>query len=196
MRFFIYLFILVLSLTKVFSQQFSSTASGTIGGGYSYLMNGIPVANLGSLDGVSLGVTQLEITMSASGAFASSASILLYLAAPNGLAMLVSINTFKVSNGTYTFNLNPNSKSIKYLADPAPGTYFPYGNFNSLNLGQTANGTWKLYAIQKNFGATVTISNWKLTFGNQNLSPGEPNQSFATSLPLINTTTTGNFISS
>jgi gliding motility-associated-like protein len=167
---------------------------------FNYLNNGIAVSGLGNLNGTSLGVVSIELNITAGlTVFGNQlvAGIEMYLVSPNGAySVYLMNNNFFTNNGTLILTNNPAApffKGVNYN-NPAITTYQPYGNLNSLNVGQSANGTWRLLAVQKNNGVPSSINSWKITFGTTNLAVGAANQTCATAIPLPNFTQTGSQI--
>ena len=187
---------LVASVTFSYGQTFSSAASGTIPAFvFGTLANSVTASGLGNLDGINLGVTSLEINIK--GSAQPLASIEMYLVAPSGHAVYLMNqgSNFDANTNQFIFTINPSDPQfLNWPTTISPiNSYQPRGNLNSFNIGINPNGTWKLHATQKNFFASAVVISWKINFGTSGIVKGSPNQSCASVLPLINTTTTGNW---
>lgn len=178
------------------SMTFSTTTSGnTSSTTYSYLPNVITATGLGNLDGINLAVTSLTLNLSGTSLFGLSFTKAdIYLVAPDGTAVYIMFNDVSLSNVDFNFTNNA-TRYIHYLPFTSSGSiknpYLPYGDLNSLNLGQSANGVWKLYA--RSNGLTLKINSWSITFGSSGpLHPGAQNVTCPFAIPLVNKTLTGN----
>lgn len=187
------------SLHSLFGQTFSTNTSAAIGAfGFGYLSNGIAVSGLGNLDGINLGITSVEMTITA-GSSQVKASVEMYLVAPDGHAVYLMNqgSNFFTTNGLFIFTADETAQNFRTWPGTVSSnnTYSPYGNLNSFNINLSPNGNWRLYAVQKNFGQSAAVTSWKINFGTSNIAAGNTNQSCSAALPLINTTQTGNFVS-
>jgi gliding motility-associated-like protein len=200
---YVYIVFLFLIPLTAKGQTFSTTTSSAIPGGFNYLGNPINVSGLATLDGTTLGVVSvtLNITVGTTGGRNVPVSMQLFLVAPDGHAINLYGTGSKFSvltNQPFVFTEDPAALSFVNVsptsAQVVASQYQPYGNFNGLNQGQSANGSWRLYGITANTTAAPTINGWEITFGTSNIIPGKPNQICSKAEALINTTLTGQFV--
>ncbi len=168
----------------LFSQTFNGPG-GTLGF-FGFSNYRITTTGLPNLDGINLGVESLEINIKAR----NMENVRLYLISPTGTrAVIVDGWGGAVEvNGIIKFNMNPSNPEFRnWTATPTPpATYFrPDVSFNGFSNGQNPNGEWTLQAEPRNiFGKSVTIVDWKITFGNQFINKAEPNDECPNARPL------------
>lgn len=178
----------------LFIVQFINS-QGQIGPNFVSLTRGVDIVNQGKLDGINLGIVSVEMNMTA-GNPGNPAEIEMYLVAPDGHSIFLFKQSFLVKKANFVFTNEPSQPSFRNwnFNSVIQNPYQPFGNFNALNDGKSANGNWRLYARQTRSGVYANVNEWKINLGTTNIEAGAINQNIKKSISLINTSQTKNFV--
>lgn len=153
-----------LSSTPLFSRANYNSASipdnSSTGTSSPIVISGIS----GNLNNTSIKIVSVKINVSHS----SDDQLDISLIAPDGTALnLSSDNGGSGNNYTNTVFLNGATTTITSGSAPFTGNFAPETAFSTLN-GKNANGTWNLKVADDAFFTTGTLSNWEITFADDN----------------------------
>jgi hypothetical protein len=201
-----YLILILLNILSMgmYGQVFQNNTTVTIPASsttYSFLTNSIAVTGLPtSLDGVSLGLTQVDVAFNS----VQFPRIDIFVVTPgNRMIQLFSALSGAGATtvaGNLTFTMAAGNPDIRYWTptNPPPATPFlPEVSFNTINDGSNPNGTWRILARINNVlsAGTNQMTDFKLTFGTNNIAPMKTNDDCSGATPLINTKLAGAFVS-